>query len=266
MPDLTVPDLTVPGPAAAGSGAADTSGLAMFARFAYPPNQRGYCGPAEHEALLAYARGGSVDDRLVDIARQFDGPLPYLRTLAGPDGDPFAPEVVAAYWLGGPLLDRFDRTRFAAEVESTFRGQPTVDWDRVTTALPRGVPHHTFHVLITYPWLGLLDRPGDTAIGVLDRCRIRWGQVESVADGLATVRSRSLVHRDGALSLGQAQVEEGVAAVLGDGGTVQPGAWVALHWEWICDLLTAEQVSTLERWTVEQVAMVNAVGLVPASP
>ncbi|MDQ4039325.1 MAG: DUF6390 family protein [Actinomycetota bacterium] len=28
------------------------SGVAMFVRYAYPPNQRGYCGPADTGSLL----------------------------------------------------------------------------------------------------------------------------------------------------------------------------------------------------------------------
>jgi hypothetical protein len=43
------------------------------------------------------------------------------------------------------------------------------------------LPHHSFHVFGVYPWLGLL-REGRSVepLRVLDRCRIRWGQVVQI--------------------------------------------------------------------------------------
>lgn len=233
------------------------SGLAVFARYAYPPNRLGYCGPADHEALLGYAQTGEIDARLARMAKAFDGPLPYLRTLAG-GGDPFSGEVVEAYWIGNELLEELDPGLFRRQVEATFKGQPTVDWGRVERALPHGLPHHSFQVLVTYPWLGLLDRPGGHAIRVLDQCRIRWGQVQDVRDGAVAVDSRPLTYADGRLGLGGVRRERELVALRGARGTsLGPGDWVAMHWQWVCDRLTPRQVRDLERYSTQQVAMVN---------
>lgn len=235
------------------------SGLSLFARFAVPPNQLGHCGPDEHEALLAYARTGVIDPRLAVLARAFEGPLPYLRALAAatPQGDPFARDVVEAYWIGGDLLASVDPQILAAEVEATFRGQPTVSWDRVEAALPHAAAHHIFHVLVTYPWLGLLDHPAGHAIGVLDRCRVRTGTVEDVAGDTVRVRSQPLIHRNRCLALGPAEVES-VSRRLEDAALV-PGDRVALHWDWLCLRLTHEQAQHLETTSREQIHMVNRV-------
>lgn len=180
--------------------------------------------------------------------------------LDGPDGDPFARDVVEAYWIGSQLLAGVDPGLFAAEVEATFKGQPTVDWGRVERALPFGVAHHSFQVLVTYPWLGLLDRPGGHAIRILDRCRIRWGQVQSVSDASIAVDSQPLTYADGRLSLGSSIREDGLVVVQGsEDAPLAPGDWVAMHWEWVCDRLASRQLEDLQRYSADQLAMVNEV-------
>lgn len=243
-------------------------GLQQFIRYAYPPNERGFCGPADHATTRDHVRSGVVDPALAEVASRFAGPMPHLRTLAAAAGvdDPFDPVVVETYWLGGPLLAAVDGQLFAREVEATFRGQPTVSWPRVRAALPDGVPTHAWHVLVTYPWLGLLDHPGGHAIGVLDQCRIRWAEVREVLpDGTVRVASRPLEHYDGRLRLGEVRTEPTPAAVLDSPG-LQPvsiGDVVALHWGWVCDVLTAEQADALAVSTEDQLSLVNRVLLAP---
>jgi len=37
------------------------SGAQLFARYAYPPNVLGYCGPADHLSLFEYGTSGVTD-------------------------------------------------------------------------------------------------------------------------------------------------------------------------------------------------------------
>lgn len=60
-----------------------TSGLLLFARYAYPPNSLGYCGSEDHAALMGYLREGRTDAGLAELARRFEGAYPYLRLIAG---------------------------------------------------------------------------------------------------------------------------------------------------------------------------------------
>ena len=64
------------------------------------------------------------------------------------------------------------------------------------------VPHHSFTVLCVYPWVGMLDdaRRRTQAMIVLDRCRIRWGQVRTVSADKVTAESQSLVWAGGRLA------------------------------------------------------------------
>ncbi|MGZ4600831.1 MAG: DUF6390 family protein, partial [Oryzihumus sp.] len=83
-------------------------GPVLFARYAFPPNSHGYCGPADNTAFLEMGSAGVVDTGMRLMARQFEGAWPYLELIAGAVGvaDPLDPRVVEAYWVGNGLLPR----------------------------------------------------------------------------------------------------------------------------------------------------------------
>jgi hypothetical protein len=241
----------------------DWSGLQLFARYAYPPNERGYCGPDDSRSLLEYRTAGVIDAGLADLARAFSGPWPYLKLMAEKTraGGPFSRRVVEAYWVGNDLLDQVDTLDFGNTVADRFRDRVGVKrWPGLAEAIPEGIPHHSFHVFVTYPWVGLLSegRRGEP-LEILDRCRIRWGRVETVDDGTAVVRSRSLTWDGRRLDLGPPRPEIVTYSVGGLGltGDLQPGDWVSMHWSWICDRLSPRQLADLQRFSHRQLAMTN---------
>ncbi len=241
--------------------AALASGLSMFARYAYPPNERGYCGPDDHRALLEYGAAGIADAGLHQLARAFHGPWPYLKLMAERTGagDPFSTKIVEAYWIGNELLDQVDTLDFGNTIEERFRPRVGRRWSGMAEAIPGGVPHHSFHVFVTYPWVGLLDSGRGEPLHILDRCRIRWGQVQSVHGDRAIVHSRPLMWNDGRLYLGEPRPESVILSVDGLGLTeaLAPGEWVSLHWEWVCDRLTSRQLADLQRFSARQLEMTN---------
>jgi len=239
------------------------AGLTRFARYAYPPNALGYCGPDDHAAVFEYASSGEIDPGLIDLARGFEGAFPYLTLIAGAAGrtDPFDPEVVEAYWVGNELLDGFDTLELGNSLDARFRSRAGGQWGVVTEALEqRAVPHHNFHVLCVYPWVGLL-RSGDSTqpLLVLDRCRIRVGTVEAVGGDTAMVSSRPLQWDGVQLSLGQPRVEEARSAAGGVSlvGELRTGDRVAVHWDWICDRLRDVDVDQIGRQTSYSLAIAN---------
>ena len=214
-------------------------GTRLFARYAYPPNALGYCGPQDASSLLLRA---DATGEIAVRARAFEGAWAYLEFIARSAGiaDPLDARVVEAYWIGNDLLDRVPPAELTAFLRHRFAGQHGGSW---ASADDRAVAHHSFHVFEVYPWAALLRRTGNpSAVSVLDRCRIRTGVVRAVHGPTATVVSRPLIWADGTLTAGP-PVEE-VARTLPR--ELEPGDRVALHWDWICDILTGAQQATLE--------------------
>jgi hypothetical protein len=240
-----------------------TSGPVLFARYAYPPNRLGYCGPDDSAALLEYADAGTSDGGLVDLARRFAGAWPYLALIAAANrrADPLDREVVAAYWLGGPLLERVPQALLARQLTDRFGRQAGRDSaDLARLALLGGRAHHNFHVFAVYPWIGLL-RAGHVAqpMRVLEGCRIRWGTVLSIHNGQAEVSGPELRWTGRALVLDEARPRR--VTVATEHGRlappISPGDVVSLHWDWVCDVLTTRQAATLRRYTASQLAVAN---------
>lgn len=236
----------------------------MFARFAFPPNLEGYCGPSQSEELFAYGAGlQAPDPGLEKLAGAFEGAWPYLELLntAAPVNDPLGDQVVEAYWIGNPLLMEVGSAPWGNHLEDRFRPRSGPTVNQITAGVGAGaVPNHAFHVFGVYPWLGLLrDGLGGTEpLRVLDRCRIRWGSVLEIAGERATVRSRPLIWTGSALSLGDHVVETAECGPSGGlAGMLTPGDTVALHWDWVCQRLTPGQAGWLERVTWSQLEVAN---------
>jgi Family of unknown function (DUF6390) len=239
-------------------------GPVLFARYAFPPNSHGFCGPPDSGAFFEHGVAGRDDGGLRAMAQQFAGAWPYLQLIAGATGltDPLDRRVVEAYWIGSPRLDQVGTYAVGDSMEDRFRRMTGAMFGTLTEGvLAGGVPHHSFAVFCIYPYTGLLTdrRKAPHALTVLDRCRIRWGRVRAVQGDQAVVESSPLVWDGRSLQLGPPMTETAVRSVDGIGmvGALAPGDWVSLHWEWICDRLTEEQVGRLRRYTERHLAIVN---------
>jgi len=238
-------------------------GALRFARFAYPPNSLGLCGPADSAALLEQASSRISDGGLRQLARGFAGAWPYLELIAAANdiADPLDARVVEAYWIGNGLLGRVEPSLLGRSLEARFRKRAAGDWSALSESLQADArPHHNFHVFSVYPWVGLLERGhSGEPLRILDRCRIRWGQVEKVVDDHVLVHSAPLTWTGGLLALGAPHPE--MVAWQRDGyafvAPPRPGDWVAMHWDWLCEALTSQQLHALRAETALQLALVN---------
>lgn len=237
-------------------------GPTLFTRFAYPPNSLGYCGTDEHHELLEYGASGVVDGGLRRLARTFEGAWPYLELIAHANGiaDPLDARVVEAYWIGSPLAERVPVGMLGDSVTTRFRGAAGRDWSRLSESVDDAVPTHAYHVFCIYPWVGLLRGSHvDEPLHVLDRCRIRWGRVETIDRDRAVVRSRHLTWDGRALSLGPPAPE--IVTMAEDGlrlaEPIAPGDWVALHWDWVCDRLGPTRLRALRHFHARTLDLVN---------
>jgi hypothetical protein len=240
-----------------------SGGALMFACYAYPPNALGYCGTGDAEVLLEQASTPDSGQVLAERARHFEGAWPYLQLIAAASGvaDPLDGRVVEAYWIGNALVDAVTPAQLTTLVESRFRRRLARRESEPDGAGGLAGPaHHSFHVFAVYPWMGLL-RAGqvEPSLRVLDQCRIRWGVVEEVQGDSAIVRSRPLTWEDGTLGYGPARPESVKLAQGGRGlvSGLQPGEWVALHWDWVCDRLTDRQRDNLSGYSALSLQAVN---------
>jgi hypothetical protein len=237
-------------------------GPVLFARYAYPPNALGYCGPGDPDALHEMASRGTDVAALGRLARQFEGAWPYLRLIASCAGipDPLDARVVEAYWTGNELLAAVPAASLGGLFRDGLGQRDGCCSSPVASSAPDGVAQHNFHVFAVYPWLGLL-RAGKRGapLEILDRCRIRWGQVEEVDGDLATVRSRPLQFDGSHLTLGHEHLEQAKCGndLLTWIPELEPGETVSLHWDWVCDRLSPTASDWLRYCTARNLETVN---------
>src|SRR3569833_2874938 len=105
-----------------------TSGEAQFARYAYPPNDLGHCGPPGAEVLLAGGATGADGAALRSRLARFEGAWHYQRLLAGTAGisDALDGEGVAAYLRGGQRRVVGGPRALVEAVDQEFCRQPGV--------------------------------------------------------------------------------------------------------------------------------------------
>lgn len=224
-------------------------GVDLFARYAHAPNALGYCGPTTGL--------GRSEDEVRAAARRFSGAWPYLQVLARLTGtaDPLDARLVESYWLGREI--GVDGAEFGAALLEVIGPQAGHYWSHLTQELlAEAAADHGFHVFGVYPWSRLLGRGMDEhPVHVLDSCRIRWGTVLAV-DGGVTVASRRMTWDGFVLGLAEPAAEHIAATHVQV--PVEVGDTVALHWEYLCDRLTADQVHDLESSTVHRLAATSA--------
>lgn len=234
-------------------------GPLLFARYAYAPNERGYCGPPDPSILLESASNGGDLARLTYLAKRFSGAWPYLELIACCNGigDALDARVVEAYWVGNALLEQISDSSLSSLRDRLARNNSV----SAGPAASPGMCHHSHHVFTVYPWLGIL-RSGreEPSLTVLDRCRIRWGRVEAVVGDHVIVRARVLDFEGSRLLLGPEVVETARCSVGGVrlAPEVAVNDVVSLHWDWVCDQLSEENLAFLERCTAANLAAANA--------
>jgi hypothetical protein len=233
------------------------TGPQLFARYAFPPNERGLCGPADNAALGGYAGAGVTDRGLEQLAMQFAGAWPYLELIAAANGiaDPLHGRVVEAYWVGNSLLDNVRMAEYGAFLDDRFRRRSGPGWASIAAAIPAGaVPHHSFHVFCVYPWTGMLrDGHAEPSLHVLDSCRISWGWV--VTTGPLVVARRPLTWDGSVLALG---APAPVPVTAGFVAGLSQGDWVSVHWDRVCDRLSPAQLLALRRYSAQHMRLANA--------
>ncbi len=247
-----------------GSVPLTAKGALLFGRYAFPPNQLGYCGPPDHQALLDYVAEGATDHGLVELERRFEGAYPYLVLIAQANGiaDPFDERVVDAYWVGNGLLNKVQAGGFRDSLSERFG--PRMDsrsfaW-LTTKVVQGGRPHHNFHVFDVYMRAGLMnDERATIALELMDSCRVSWGRVIGIEADQLVVERAPLALIEGKLALAEPRAARVTRQQGGQGfvaGAAQ-GDTVSIHWNWACDVLDASALARLRRATHRCLELAN---------
>jgi hypothetical protein len=239
------------------------AGALTFGRYAFPPNQLGYCGPDDNAALFQYVAERTADQGLVELERRFEGAYPYLCLIAQANGiaDPFDEQVVDAYWIGNSLLDGVEPKALHDSMKDRFGARMSVgDMKWLMTKIGAARPHHNFHVFDIYVRTGLMrDDTARVAVSAMDSCRISWGSVIGVEGAELVVERAELVYTSGKLSLTEPSATRVTRQRNGLGfvDDVKPGDIVSIHWSWACDRLTPGGLARLRRATDSCLALAN---------
>ena len=234
-------------------------GKLLFAKYAFRPNQLGYCGGPDSDGLLDYVIEGQSDAGLDALIRKFEAAYPYLRFIANSNGieDATDPRVVQAYWLGNELLDRVNMKAYYDFVQDRFAPRiPRRLQKYVLGKVPEGaLPHHSFHVLDVSMRTGALAEQ----IESLDRCRISWGKVVGLSVDTAEIEYKPLAIREGRLALGEPVPRTVSVSASGRGyhSGLKVGDLVTVHWDWVCDGVQPEQAHRLEALTRFHIELAN---------
>jgi hypothetical protein len=235
------------------------AGSLRFIRYGFMPNQLRYCGGDDNRTLFDYAIAGETDGGLTPLLRKFTGALPYLRLIARANGiaDPFDDRVVEAYWLGNDLLDGVEARQLYDDLRERFRAQlDGKTLDLVIGKAPAGArPHHNFHVFDVHSRAGQLEH----SLATMDSCRLRWGRVVRVDGPRLVVTRQPLVLASGKLALGEARTIT-VARQLDGRGFADDAAdddWVSIHWNWVCETISADQARRLAAETARHLRLAN---------
>lgn len=222
------------------------NGLWRCANYAFAPNFYKYCGPDKNQELKGYLQTKTSDAGLKVLLNDFSALHPYLQLIAHNNGiaDEFDDRVVEAYWLGNEMLDGVSMKGFFEHIKKRL---PVKELRWFEAKLQPGAkPNHQFHVF------NFINRTGHRQIShtveTMDQCRISWGRV--LPGGKVT--TQKLVYRHGRLRLVPAVKEYKNLTK-----EFKPSDLVTLHWGWVCEKISPQQVKKLTKYTNLALSLAN---------
>ncbi|UQE76480.1 DUF6390 family protein [Gordonia sp. PP30] len=241
----------------ANEAAAHPEGERLFCRYAYSPNELGYCGPAGARTLAEVAQGRAVRARVRPLAMQFSGAWVYQEIIGDMLGrDPLDVEVVRGYWTGNTEVAAIDRSVFWKQLLSVIGPRAGAYWQYLDDSLAsEAAPSHAFHVLGVYPWSRLLSTGRPEPLHVLNSCCVRPADVLAVEGDRLVVEGRELVRDHSAVRFSTVRRQTVTALFDKD---IEEGETVALHWGSACDRLTVDEAAVLTDSLDEQVDRLNS--------
>ena len=232
------------------------------------PNSLGYCGPDDRGRILQHLEESKGGEDLASTLKEFEAAYPFLRLIArSTRRGVFDYSVPEAYWIGNSLLDRVPTPEFYRVSHHELVGKDPAEVRRIFKALGGAArPHHTFYVMSTYAMSSLADGPSLAADGqrkvqgLIDNCRISWGQVKEVGKRKLKVEYAPVAVGEDRLSLSKPVVRKvDYNPEVRSFASVKLGDWVTLHWNYACEIVTPRQLRNIVKYTELDIRSTNEI-------
>ncbi len=226
------------------------NGVELAARYAFPPNSRGYCG---RRSFIAALKSGN-QRRMEQELKRFTAHYGYLSLIArANDKKPFDLDVVRAFWTGNRLLGNVPPEAVRSFIPTIIKNPARAE--RLARNLPAGITaHHSFNPL----YVNFATDKVARSVKNYDSCCVASGLVLSLSPDSALVRRHSVARKAGRLAL--VQKNERVALVKGGVrfvGALKKGDMVSIHWGMAIERLAPQQSAALKKYTQKNIAAVN---------
>jgi hypothetical protein len=231
----------------------------LIVKYSFITNKLRYCGP--HDSYLDFLKyliypSSELKKKVIDELKRFEGLYPYLQLIASKtDKKEFTHEVGEAYWLGNKLLDKFDENDLKKLILSlTKRGLPKSYAEKLVKGIPKGMlPHHSFNVI--YVGVGKITGSVGFNIENINNCLIRPAEVVEIKDKLVIAQHRPYKFENNKLVLGKPVEAE--FDYMPEFSKIKKGDVISIHWNFVVDKLTQEQISNLINYTNVNVEALN---------
>lgn len=233
------------------------NGEELAARYAYPPNSKGYCGkPSFRSALAANVSGDKNSDLLRSELKHFKVHYAYLGLISKANGlDRFDKSVVEAFWIGNHLLEGVPTGSIAQFIiKDLFYGKKNSRAEELVEHLPEGVvPHHSFNSL----YINFVTESVERSLKNYDSCCITFGKVTGISGNRAMVLRQSIGWENGFILRevpDSALLEKrGVQLVKG----LKRGDLVSMHWGMVVQKIDRRGFNLLRKYTQKNIDAIN---------
>jgi len=247
-------------------------GLVLAAKYALPPNTKGYCGGCEYTRKYADFFNGKLQiNELETELKKFKAHYAYLKLTAREnDLEPFDLDVVRAFWIGNELLENVSYEALQKFIkEELFLSQPQEKKraEMLAYELPKGiVPHHSFNSL----YINFVSEAVGRTIENYDACCINIGRVKGQEEKTGKVR----VTRTSIVESKDTKTEQKIrqkfevkniedqVSLEKDGfefieKRFQQGDLVSIHWGMIIEKISEEDAKNITKYTEKNVEAIR---------
>ncbi len=236
------------------------NGLIVQAKYSFMPNRIGGCGiQGRTNDIFGYVTENVQDKGLEELLETFEVAYPYIKFIAHENGiqNPFDARAVEAYWIGNELLDKVDKFKFYRWCHDRYKKQADPKILKLLVGkVPMGaLPHHSFHVFNSY----LRGHNFNPVIKYLNECRISSGKILKISDKQVEVETDEIILGLGGLEFSGPIKRKVLTKIKGKSFVpdLKVGDYVSIHWGWVCDKMTPQQVKNLKFYSQKQLAFFN---------